>query len=181
MKKNTSKKVLLVITGILIIIAIIGRALKIPSKPESSILYLISLVFTALYGFWFYKKPHGNMLKYAMLIFAVTTVVKGCHSMAVDGAIDNAIIRILASLALIYCAGRLNRIDQNKVIMPIICLVFLGISIYKVVCDISNQSLELSGTVRHFSYTINCFALIISYFVRYDEHKEAGLMDAPKK
>jgi len=181
MNSKKSTNVSLVIMGVLIIVAIISRILNIQTKPFPSILYLISLGFTAFYGFWLYKKPHGNMLKYAMLIFVVTVIIQGCNSMASDGEINNAIIRVFASIAVCYCAGRLDRLDQNKYIMPIIALLFLGESGYKVVDDIMEQSVDIPSTIRHFSYTINYITLMIAYFVRYKEHKEAGLMDTPKK
>jgi len=181
MKNKKLQTVVLVIMGVLIFASIVARILKFQSKPVATIAYLISLTFTVLYGFFFYKKPHGNMLKYAMLVFAVTTTLQSAHAMASNGTFDHAIIRILASLAVCYCAGRLDRIDQNKYIMPIIVLLFFGVSIYKVIGDICDHSIELASTIRHFSYTINYASLVISYFIRYDEHKEAGLMDGAKK
>jgi len=181
MDKKKSKNVLLVIMGVLIIVAIIARILKIQTKPVSTSLYLLSLVFTALYGFCLYKKPHGNILKYAMLIFLLTTIIQACNTMALKGTINHTMVRVIASVAVCYCAGRLNRIDQNKYIMPIIALLFFGESTYRIVGDIIDKSVNLASSVRHFSYTFNYITLMIAYFVRYKEHKEAGLIDAPKE
>jgi len=181
MEKKTGKNVLLVIMGGLIIVAIIARILKFPKSPVDTIAYSISLVFTALYGFWFYKKPHGNMLKFAMLIFALTTTITSCCSMVSKGVVNHQIIKIIALLIVCYCAGRLNRIDQNKYLMSILCLVFLGLSIYTVIGTIMDQSITFASTIRHFSYTINYITLMIAYFVRYKEHKEAGLLDSPRE
>jgi len=178
MENKKAKNVLLAVMGILVIVAIIARILRFSTNPVATIAYLISLVFTALYGFWFYKKPHGNMLKYAMLIVALATILSSSYGLITGKSYH--IVKILASAVLCYCAGRLNRIDQNKYLLPIICLVFLGTSVYKMIGDISNQNIELTATIRHFSYTINYATIMIAYFVRYDEHKLAGLIDAPK-
>jgi len=181
MKNKSVKNILLIVMGVLIVVAVIARILKIQTKPVPTVLYLISLLFTALYGFWFYKKPHGNMLKYAMLIFAVTTIIQGCYSMASDGTVTYALVRVLAAAAVCYCAGRMDRIKENRYLMPVIALLFLMTSIYKEVCDVSSRSVELASSIRHFSYTINFITLMLAYFIRYKEHREAGLTDSQKK
>jgi len=181
MENKKTKNALLAIMGVMIIVGIIARLLKIQTKPISTSLYLLSLVFTALYGFCLYKKPHGNMLKYAMLIFLVTTIIQACNTIALKGTMNHTIVRVIASVAVCYCAGRLNRIDQNKYIMPIIALLYFGESTYRIVGDIMDQSVNLASSIRHFSYTFNYITLMIAYFVRFEEHREAGIMDAPKQ
>jgi len=176
MEKKTSKNVLLAVMGVLILIEIVARIIIIQTNTFAGIAQLISLAFSALYCFLFYNKPHGNILKYAMLVFAFANILSSSYLLLAGNTYQ--IAKLLAVAAVCYCAGRLNRIDQNKYIMPILSLVFIGVSICGVRVDIANKTVNAFTILTRFNNTINYFALMIAYFVRYEEHKEAGLMDA---
>jgi len=138
----------------------------------------MSLVFTGLYVFWLYKIPHGNMLKYSMLLFSIANIISGTVFLLVGTKIE--IIRILASAGVCYCAGRLNRIDQNKYLMSIIGVAFLTVSVYWVSIWAMDSDVSIFNTFGRLNSTINYITLMIAYFVRFKEHKLAGLIDAPK-
>jgi len=179
MENKYSKNILLAIMGVLIIVAIVARVATIQTAPVSAVTQLISLVFVAVYGFVLFRKPHGNLLKYAMLIFVFSTIFCDCYYLIL-GHSGFHIVKIFAATVVCYCAGRLNRIDQNKYIMPIIGIVYLGISIYATAFVAPSGPMKYLIIPSRFIFTINYFTIMIAYFVRYKEHKEAGLMDAPK-
>lgn len=181
MEKKTSKNILLAIMGVLILAELICGILTLGEGGLFiEISSLISLAFIALYGFWLYKKPHGNMLKYAMLILAVSQILIAIS--CVDIGVGNAYgctALVFSSAILVYVAGRLNRIEQNKYLLLIAFAI-------QFVCDL----LDVISCADQFTFVYKCVSfsipvatltLMIAYFVRYKEHKEAGLMDAPKK
>jgi len=180
MENKKTKNVLLAIMGVLIVAEIVICIVIAQSNVLviDILMRLVSLLFTTLYGFWLYKKPHGNMLKCAMLIFAIVSILASSKTLMTGKSYH--IVKLLASAAVCYCAGRLNRIDQNKYLMPIIGVAFLAVSFYGVYLSIVNNYATAVIIASCFIFTINYFTLMIAYFVRYDEHKEAGLIDASK-
>ena len=171
--KKTTTNILLIIMGILTLAEIILRLCIIKTNTFSGIVLIISMLFVALYCFFLYKKPHGNTLKYAMLLFALSSIFSSISYLMKVPDYNSAII-ILADAGICYGAGRLNRIDQNRILFPIIAIVLLGCSIWSV------THYNTGGVIRAFSF-FNGFiaftALMIAYFIRYKEHKEAGLAD----
>jgi len=179
MEKKTSKNnILLAIMGVLILTEIVIGFITL-QNPFFDILGMIPLFFIALYGFWFYKKPHGNMLKYAMILLAISEIMTSLVCVKNGWNFERQTFKIFAAAALIYAAGRLNRIDQNKYILPLVFVVQFACDALAVI-DFSPLYSPIYF-IAWFSGTISAAALLIAYFVRYKEHKEAGLSDAPKE
>jgi len=178
-EKKTSKNILLIIMGVLILASIAITICSITWSPVLCGLALVVLVFVALYGFVLYKKPHGNMLKYAMLLFAAVYIISAIIIASQgDGIVAFSIIGTLAASAIFYGAGRLNRIEQNKFVFVIADIIFFVLELFTA---ITCPTGSFTGTFVLFNYFIIFTTLIIAYFVRYKEHREAGLNDAPKK
>jgi len=176
MEKKRSEKVLLAIMGVMIIAALVLGIFTI-QYPFLDIIALIPMLFAAVYVFWLYNKPHGNMLKYAMLIFAVERIIEsiGCIKQGWDVSY-NQTAKILASVIIIYVAGRLNRMDQNKILLPI-AFALLSVGVIVAVITFASQYPPIY-VVSWFGEPVLVLILIVAYFVRYKEHKEAGLKDA---
>jgi len=137
----------------------------------------IEHVFVIYYVLSGYKKPHGNLLRYLMLAYAVTLGINLVAFPAFFSQLDLTLS--VASLMLIpYIAGRLNKIKQNKVLIPLV-FVLLTISEVAYIIDLKPQTILIY--IRTFGQALEWFAISAAYFVRYKEHKEAGLTDAPKK
>jgi len=178
MENKKSTNILLIIMGVLILVELVFEIIIFQNSLVDYI-SLISLTFVALYGFWLYKKPHGNMLKYAILIAAVVNIFVTCTLIQEGLAMDRQIARIIASVILVYISGRLNRIDQNKFLFPIAFAI-------QFVCDIidyitCSDMFDPIFKLTWFTAPIMILTLMIAYFVRYKAHKEAGLADAPAK
>ncbi len=176
-EKKTSKNIWLHIMGVLILLVTISRLCTIGENTLQGILMIASLVLTALYGFFLYKKPHGNMLKFAMLLFSFTGILSNCIYLAyAPVAYDYAII--LGYTVLFYVAGRLNRIEQNRFILPVLLVMLI---IKSVILVNAFHPETFVGFLSNFCQPITLLTLCCAYFTRYQEHKEAGLQDAPKK
>jgi len=176
MDKKISKNILLTIMGVLVLIELVLGIITISENVFVSIFKLIPLVFVALYGFWLYKKPHDNMLKYTMLILAVGQII---YAIAGWNNFYNQTVRILAMAIIIYVAGRLDRIEQNKYLLLISLIVQLMRCI--IVATIAHAQFTPLYVFTWFSGVFATITLMIAYFVRYKEHKEAGLTDSPKE
>jgi len=184
--EKKKQNVLLIIMGALITISLIARLCVIKDYSISGIPMIVSLIFVALYGFWLYKKPHGNMLKYAMLLFAFASIISAVSVIIMDMDyistsekikydIAFKIVKILCASAICYGAGRLNRIKQNRILFPIIDLLFLVESVSMFFTYSNDYSVLIMFS--YFNFTIAFTTLMIAYFVRYKEHREAGLTD----
>jgi len=141
-----------------------------------NIIKMFHLVLIALYGFWLYKKPHGNMLKYAMIILAATQILSAIMfiKLGADG-MNLHTIRIFASAIIVYVAGRLDRIEQNKRLLCIATFILFASAFVQTFLAFNKISPLYLFT--WFSGAISSITLMIAYFVRYKEHKEAGISD----
>ena len=183
-ERKTSTSILLIIMAVLIVAEIIVKVWGIFSDPDSNKVYfifiLITLVLTALYGLLLYKKPHGNMLKYTMLIAALMIIYNGVEAIkATQNYSFLYIIYIIAGTAICYSAGRLNRIEQNRILFPIIAVALLVTPVYATINFLGSSS--FINIFSLYSLVVVWLTLMIAYFVRHKEHKEAGLVDPAKE
>ena len=180
MDKRNQKNILFVIIGVLLLAEIANLVYDSITRTlfTYNLLSLIEIIGVALYVFWLYKIPHGNMLKYAMLLSALSIVVHSVSAIYQHGDMPVEVFPpILAACLLFYVAGRLNRIEQNKYLLPIIVIVLLVSCIIEwthISTNTVNMVSKYLKVPRHF---ISVLTLMIAYFVRYKEHKEAGLID----
>jgi len=173
MKKTTLKDIFIFIIGILVIVELVIGIITI-QYPLLDIISLIPLLFVALYLFFFYKKPHSNMLKYAMLIFALCRVIEsiGCIKQGFE-VFYNQTAKIISSLILIYVAGRLDRINENRILLPISFALTL-VAVFIAVFTFSSQY-STFYIVSWFGEPVLVLGFLVSYFARYYEHKESGI------
>lgn len=137
------------------------------------LLIFVALLFYALIG---YKKPHGNLLKTLFVAFGVSVVViigmaKSFPDTNEIAFIVSNICADLGALVIIFVAGRLHKIEKNKILLVIAGLLMLVRVIISIFCNrmpigpIMNDSIPL----------LMLFALCFAYTARYEEHKAAGL------
>jgi len=177
MEKKYSKNTTLIIVGALLIAMIIVSILKISSNLYTSIVRLIVLVSTALYVFWLYKKPHGNLLKYIIFLFLLINGLNILFLISVGANPYLEAIRLICLGAICYCSGRLHRINQNKVIFTAVTITLFVINSVFV---INYPEMDIISRIWMYSMPIAFLAITLAYITRFKEHKEAGLIDAPK-
>ena len=111
------------------IISIVSFIWRINSRIPALIFIWITVFycFVLYYGIKGYQKPHGNMVRYLMLIFGVyiagslITEVNAWHApwpVIFSGS--------LAAMSIAYMAGRLNKYEKNKyvAVLSLILLLF---------------------------------------------------------
>ncbi len=136
---------------------------------------VMSLAVSALIGYYAfvgYRKPHGNLLKTIIVISTVIPII-AVYQYARLGLPWRAIIATIGIGLCCYVAGRLHRVKQNIIFMSIV----LALRIVAVILCLRDGILTI-GTFTHIIIWIDIF---VAYVLRYKEHKEAGLQDAPKK
>ena len=149
----------------------------------SIIAYIVAMVY-ALHG---YKKPHGNMLRYTFLVFAVSLALYSDTQLAQISSVT-VLINVICTVPVAYMAGRLHKFNQNKVLLYIVVVMLLIAGIIDFVWFTPSMAPGVAGgflfAVLKFS-TLNKFilslALAAAYVSRFRTHKEAGLADDEKK
>ena len=139
------------------------------------IIYLLIYVLTGFYALLGYKKPHGNMLKYLYMIFAVGLVLNVCLGNADKNAFMTAvsISTSLAALILVYVSGRFHKIEKNRVL-----LILAGVLLFaSAIIPMFSDKIMINGFLNACSPLIMLLALGFAYTARFEEHKAAGLED----
>lgn len=185
MNSLKSKKILVyIIMGLLSVAGIYSEIVMCVQKnifsfTVEAIITCAMFVLIAYYAVSNYKAPHGNLLKYLFLVFAVMCFT-GLLSFSPNSPISGSkryvyqIARGAVVILSTYIAGRLDRIKQNTVLMVISAILLLATSL---------ESIVLWGTTNFFAilfrsnFFIMWLDLMIAYLFRYHGHKEAGLTD----
>jgi len=180
MKKKQNKFVLAIIVIAVLVNLIILDATFLSNFTVDSLINVafvsiehLAVIYYVLIG---YRKPHGNLLRYVMLLFALTIgidlVIYGKGYPMLNFALPVAEILLIP-----YIAGRLNKVEQNKILVSLVMALFI-IDALSFGFTLESKSFILYLVI--FGQAIEWFAISAAYFVRYKEHKEAGLTDAPK-
>lgn len=142
------------------------------------LLRLCIYLFLCWYAVIGYKKPHGNLLKYLFLAFDCFVLGTITHILEYNTADMpiNVVIRILlycvVAVIIPYMAGRLDRINENKILGGIVLICLLSTAILNMIFSQSSGNFFSS-----MNSTILGLAVLSLYVVRYKKHKEAGLTD----
>ena len=186
MNSSKSKKILVyVIMGLLSLAGIYSEIViciheySFPLMAET-VVTCIMFGLIACYAISYYKTPHGNLLKYLFLVFAVMCF-SGLINSDPNGSFSQGtwyayqIARGAVVILSTYIAGRLDRIKQNTV-LAVICAVLLLATSIECIIVIGNTS-SLSFILFESNFFIMWLDLMIAYLFRYHGHKEAGLAD----
>jgi len=129
---------------------------------------IVLAVLIGYYAFVGFRKPHGNLLKYIILIYAGTRLIS-VFIAANLGEAWNAVQFAIIIGVLCYVAGRLHRIKQNIIFMGVVTiLMVIGTIIVLVIGTV---------TIGALTPLIIWIDICVAYVLRYKEHKLAGLMD----
>lgn len=137
------------------------------------IISLVIYILTGFYALFGYKKPHGNMLKYLFIAFAVSQILNVCLSNNAENAIDVilSVCSCLAALILMYVSGRFHKIEKNRVL-----LIVAGILLFAaMILPLFTNSFIINGCFNSCTAPIMLLALGFAYTARFEEHKAAGL------
>ena len=186
----------IVLIGLLVLLTVLGIVCEIryylsmkgkflSGASFDLIAYIAMSMCLIYYVFYNYKKPHGNLLKYLYLIFAVVILAGVVSIKSERNMLDNIFnyVRGVVALLTAYISGRLDRFEDNSAIMIIILLLMLGTSI------LSNVYLFIvDGLTIDFWSVYDCYDsfilsidLFLAYMFRFSEHRKAGIESADNK
>lgn len=179
-KKNTLYRLLISA------VALIGLAVSVVSfiwrlnnhiSIRSFILVAVYYGFVFYYGIAGYKKPHGNMVRYLLLILAL--YIAASIIIMVSRFEDVSLIIFassnFAAVLIGYMAGRLSKVKKNIVVAIIISVLLLLKSFWPVAGGELNMYsiFVLDRTMPIFMWITVAFI----YFFRFSEHKQAGIAE----
>jgi len=239
------EKVSLIVCAVLLAIGAINEIYTMFADKTSLVIDIVEFVLYALiiaYAAFLYKKPHGNLLKIVMMVFAFVCA----FSYAINEYYVTLIkaFGVAAAVLVAFMSGRLDRFKQNKCLGAIVLAVLLVLSIVFIATSASNNDLgdellpmadpaaevmsmpagepapqpeggeviappdgeviappegeemappegesmpgfpssvdSIFAQIRLFDLSIMWAAIYFGYQARYRQHKEAGLIDAPK-
>lgn len=165
--KNTliGRLITYIFAAIGLIVSVIDMVVY-PVNLLSQILVIVIFVLIFIYSFIGYKKPHGNMLKWTMLLYAVLRVIAAAQ------IFDQAVVVILPSLSALcvaYMCGRLNKKEKNLYILYIAGALELISAIIMV-----TSAIGVIDGLAAFTPLFGLVALFGAYFANFEAHKEAG-------
>lgn len=184
MEKKSQKILIYIIMGLLSFAGIYSEIVMCIQRQTfpyvaEMIVTCIMIVLIAFYAVSNFKVPHGNLLKYLFLTFAVMCFVgllaTDPNSSSANG--DLYVLQISRGVVVIlstYMSGRLDRIKQNTV-FAVICAILLFATSIKVL--LLHKVYNLVFILFETNFFILWIDLVIAYLFRYKEHKEAGLAD----
>ena len=163
-----------------LLMSIIYAGANVP--PLRKLIVYIGYAMVIVYGAFGYKKPHGNMLRYVMVIFAFLLVMENYVTVKnisvlpeyAAGSSDvksvhkdlDVLLTGVASLLIAYMAGRLNKFRKNR---NLFALVFVVLICRCLVVMNDKEFLFIEAGDLIMLGVIAC-----AYFLRYSLHKKAG-------
>lgn len=163
--------VLMILTFAGLIGTLVGFAQAIGNGDTGSSLTALALLvlygLMIYYAFAGYKKPHGNLLKIILFVFAATAAI---NALDASGLSNIFVLYLCMAVVIIaaHLAGILDRFERCK-------LLFLVNFIIIVITAILDQSTKQGIMVFViFSFPVLWLDIFASYVQGYKEHKEAG-------
>jgi len=175
-KSNKGLVVGLIIAIVLVIITLVSNiAVVIQESTDTRTMAGISIanaLFVLVYMFYEYKVPHGNMLRYVMLAFALNLGLFGMMYYKAEGNHFISTLYIVLSLAVAFMSGRLGKLKKNKILsIVILALLAVGFALKFINME---EGLSIFRGISSASEIAEWLAIATVYLVRFDAHKESG-------
>jgi len=178
MEKNKSNNLAVcIICGVLTVFGIVASIISLVSGSKgiwmvTDTACIVLAVLAGYYVIFGYKRPHGNILKYTILIYSVVHLII-LYTVVLLGETWRAVLNTIIIAVLCYIIGRLHRVKQNIILMGIVTVLMVIVFIIGFV--------ERKSTLGALTLLIIWLDICVAYFLRYKEHKEAGLLDKVKE
>lgn len=127
-EQTTKEKIMLTVAVVLMLIGLANaiRTLIQGIIDVTSIAAVVEYALIILYATVLYKKPHGNLLKILIMLFAF--IIGFFAISAYQSDIASAILSSVAIVLSAFMAGRLDRYKQNKIIAIIILAALFAVA-----------------------------------------------------
>ena len=174
---KTGQLIALIVIAVLNILWIVCNLILFTASYASKICIPIAMfVIAVVYVLYGYKKPHGNHMRYLLLIYVVYEGIVFIRSIPLQPTY--LMIVYLAIIVLsTYMAGRLDRYKQNLVISIIVLILQAVNTSYFVDLAIKNNSLSFATFFSFIGSVTIWLTIAAGYIIRFKPHKEAGLAD----
>ena len=127
------------------------------------------ILFYALFG---YKTPHGNLLRYCFMIYALLYGVSGALAPEQSAVIE--ILEVCVVTASAYVAGRLGKFKSVIIVMVAAAGLLLG-ELFATLPTAAEGG--FLAAFLPINFLILWVSLCLVYRVRYQDHRDAGLAD----
>ena len=129
------------------------------------------------YGINGYKIPHGNLVRYLMLILAAYNIFNVTVSIYRWYKLPWVVLAAgnLAAMFIAYMAGRLNKFKKNLIVAIIVTVLLLAECFWPV--KIPGVEVDALFFLDRSLPILMWLTIMSIYFFRYEEHTEAGLAD----
>lgn len=133
-------------------------------------LYYCFILYNGVHG---YKLPHGNLVRYLFLTLAIY-IAASIIIMVERWDISWIVVAAsnFAAVLIGYMAGRLQKVKKNIIVAAIVSVLLLVKSFWPVEGLNFNALFVLDRTMPLFMWV----TVVLIYFFRYNEHKQAGLL-----
>lgn len=127
------------------------------------------------YGVYGYKIPHGNLIRYLMLVLAVYIISTMAVSIYRWYNLPWVVLVSgnLAAMLIAYMAGRLNKVKQNIIVANIVTAFLLVNSLWQF--KIPGVEISVPFYLDRCIPVFMWLTIVFIYFFRYKEHIKAGL------
>lgn len=176
-KKNNLQRILVAFVALLgFTVSIVCFIWRLDNNVSirSFILAAVYYCFIFVYGFYAYKTPHGNMVRYLLLTLALY-IAFSIVVMDSRWSIPWFVIAAsnFAAVLIAYMAGRLNKVKKNIIVAAIVSVLLLVKSFWPVETPGINADAMfiLDRTMPIFMW----LTVVMIYFFRFKEHKQAGI------
>lgn len=171
-KKGIMVSIVLSVIGIGFIVSNLIHV--IPAGDTSAILHncinCFLLILSLNYVLIGYKKPHGNLLRATLFIFALCLVVQNGISGAGELVMVSNIASGIAAMMISYTAGRLDKLEKNNTVLTAAGVLLL----IQWVLLLMGDDFILGKTIGRCTPMIVLAGLGFAYTARYEAHKAAG-------
>lgn len=140
-------------------------------------LTLFELVVVIVYGIYWYKKPHGNGLRYIMLFHTVVNAYLLLIGANYQPMYVNAAY-LLSIILVPYMAGRLDHYKPNDILCAVVLICNCVVVYYLISLVIEYNMAITFVSIAQCIYPVTVWLAISSvYLIRYKLHKEAGFKE----
>ena len=176
-KKN---KVLLIIFAILSAFGLIGNVLATIDILNREIHIIGAVMFAAILVYLLidYSRPHGNLLKYTLLLFGVYAGLSAIFTITFSYVawLCIAVLLMLVAVGSAYMAGKLGHLEKSKILFILNGIFLLAASVISVVSiAAAGEQIYVGFILAKINPLLIWAALGIAYTSRYEEHKQAGI------
>ena len=169
--------VVLIVIAVLNILWLICRIIRFSGTITLQTgLPILVFLLTAVYVLFAYKKPHGNLLRYLLLVHVVSEGILLIANQSLQPIYLN-VVNLAVIILTTYMAGRLSKYRQNVVISIVILILQIVNVYYSVTWAGQYGFLTFSVFFSQLWPVTIWLAVAASYILRYHDHKEAALAD----